>query len=271
MAECLTSTIIADTYVSLLKTCDNSQLTTSNTIITDGCGNVTSLHLGCANSSSCFNGSLNVNGIFSTTGGDNLTYPSVDGNNNDFLITDGSGGLTFSSLNTVLSSTSLSGTIVDNNATYTSISAIKVDRVGRVNEVVTSTCANRPHFSGLLTPVEKFTGSAGSVTYCLDSSFTGNVSANYEPTKVIGVYVHGFTFGTGPFNSKICATLPNGTTHIIQSTYGDNGDDDGGSSNIINLPINPGQNEFTLTSNCDFRTDDNSCRGWRITGFQLIG
>ncbi len=267
MGDSLAGNQIANTFEGLLKTTDNTILDSSK-CITDGCGNDTALNLGPSTESSTFDGNLNVNCVFTACG---LTYPSTIGNNNDIFISDGSGGSSFSSLNLVLSSTSLSGTIVDSNATYTSISAIKVDKVGRVNEVVTSTCSNRPHFSGLLTPVEKFTGSAGSVTYCLDSSFTGNVSANYEPTKVIGVYVHAFTFQSGPGNSKICATLPNGATHIIQSTYGDNGDDDGGSSNIVNLPINPGQNEFTLTSNCNFRTDGDSCTGWRITGFQLIG
>ena len=66
MAESLEGKLIGDTYPGLIKTSGNDIIGT-NTAITDGCGNVTSLTIGCAGDG------LIVTGPISTLNGGNIT------------------------------------------------------------------------------------------------------------------------------------------------------------------------------------------------------
>ena len=127
---------IDQTYCSLLKTCDNNAIAGSK-LIEDGTGNATALTLGAAGQSSSFDAQLTVSNGFVAN---SLTYPTSDGSANNVLKTDGSAGLTFACVNTLLP---LSGTVLNGAGTttarlstqFTSISAIGLDQTGRINEV----------------------------------------------------------------------------------------------------------------------------------------
>ena len=125
---------IDQTYCSLLKTCDNNAIAGSK-LIEDGTGNATALTLGAAGQSSSFDAQLTVSNGFVAN---SLTYPTSDGSANNVLKTDGSAGLTFACVNTLLP---LSGTALNGiggagvSTQFTSISAIGLDQTGRINEV----------------------------------------------------------------------------------------------------------------------------------------
>lgn len=124
---------IDQTFCSLLKTCDNNAIAGSK-LIEDGAGNATALTLGAAGQSSSFDAQLTVNGFVANS----LTYPTSDGSANNIIKTDGSGGLTFTCVNTLLP---LSGTVLNGeggagvSTQFTSISALGLDQTGRINEV----------------------------------------------------------------------------------------------------------------------------------------
>jgi len=174
MGSTLAGNLIANTFDGILKTCDNANIAGSK-LITDGCGNNTSFTLGAAGQGSTFDvGGLTVNGVFEACG---LTYPQSIGSNNQIFTSDGSGGSSFSSLNVVLSSTALSSTVIDNNTTYSNISAIKVDSVGRINEVITGEPESSLYFVNAI--------QAGQPFYLTANT---NSSSNVYPNTAVKTY-----------------------------------------------------------------------------------
>jgi hypothetical protein len=265
----LNGTIIADTYVGLIKTTDNNTLESGQKRLTDGCGNETALTLGVCSQASQLDGALTVTGVFAAN---SLTYPQTIGNANDIIISDGSGGSSFTSLNVALSTASLSSNVINNSFLYKGVSAIRVDNTGKVNDVITSVY-NRPNYAGFLTPPTKFTGSAGTVEYNLDTSFVGNISANYDSDKIYEVLVQAWASSDNSECTFISSNINDAALfNVIAGAYGTNNDDDNRNVQLVKIPINPGQKTFKLKlEGRDFSNTKSTCTGWRLLGVNMFG
>ena len=135
----LQGNLIADTFNGLLKTTDNCTIAGSK-VITDGCGNDTSLTLGAAGQGSTFCGGLTVNSTFVACG---FTYPTADGSAGQAIVTNGSGSLSIGQVCTAgLADLSPSPAACGRPST------IEVNAKGQVTDL----CTVVPGFSSFETP-----------------------------------------------------------------------------------------------------------------------
>lgn len=135
----LQGNLIADTFNGLLKTTDNGTIA-APTVITDGCGNNTSLTLGAAGQGSTFDSGLTVTNIFAACG---LTYPTADGSAGQAIVTNGSGSLSIGQVCTAgLADLSPSPAACGRPST------IEVNAKGQVTDL----CTVVPGFSSFETP-----------------------------------------------------------------------------------------------------------------------
>lgn len=135
----LQGNLIADTFNGLLKTTDNGTIAGSK-VITDGCGNNTSLTLGAAGQGSTFDSGLTVDSTFAACG---FTYPSADGSAGQAIVTNGSGSLSIGQVCTAgLADLSPSPAACGRPST------IEVNAKGQVTDL----CTVVPGFSSFETP-----------------------------------------------------------------------------------------------------------------------
>lgn len=91
---------------------------------------------------------------------------------------------------------------------------------------------------------------AGSYTYLINE-FEGDGSYDLQPQQIRSLIIESFLFGGDSHNITITLQIFNNDNvmnleTVICRSYGDNGDDDCGSGNTVNIPINHDTKYVTL-------------------------